>query len=140
MSAAYGARALFGCDRSAGSVDSLKKLNPALMMKNPVMFVVEVGSVVTTVLLFKGGRALQVQPADHAVAVVHGAVCELCRGDGGGPRQGAGGRAAQGEERDDGVQAEGQRQIEEVPSSHLRVGDKVRVVRGADDSRRRRGD
>jgi K+-transporting ATPase ATPase B chain len=37
-------------------VDSLLKLNPRSMMKNPVMFVVEVGSVVTTILLFVGGR------------------------------------------------------------------------------------
>src|ERR1017187_4180757 len=33
------------------AVDALKKLNPAMMAKNPVMFVVEVGSVVTTALL-----------------------------------------------------------------------------------------
>ncbi len=33
------------------AVDSLVKLHPVTMMKNPVMFVVEVGSVVTTVLL-----------------------------------------------------------------------------------------
>ena len=32
-------------------VDALVKLKPATMMKNPVMFVVEVGSVLTTVLL-----------------------------------------------------------------------------------------
>jgi K+-transporting ATPase ATPase B chain len=35
-------------------IDSLRKLNPRTMMRNPVMFVVEVGSVVTTVLLAKG--------------------------------------------------------------------------------------
>src|SRR5215469_7041561 len=34
-------------------LDSVVKLNPRTMMKNPVMFVVEVGSVITTVLLFK---------------------------------------------------------------------------------------
>jgi potassium-transporting ATPase ATP-binding subunit len=34
-------------------LDSFTKLNPRAMMKNPVMFVVEVGSVVTTALLFK---------------------------------------------------------------------------------------
>ncbi len=34
-------------------VDSFKKLHPRLMMKNPVMFVVEVGSVITTVLLIR---------------------------------------------------------------------------------------
>src|ERR1700690_1494665 len=35
-------------------VDSIVKLDPRTMMKNPVMFVVEVGSVVTTLLLFRG--------------------------------------------------------------------------------------
>src|ERR1700678_1927364 len=34
-------------------VDSAVKLDPRTMMKNPVMFVVEVGSVVTTLLLFR---------------------------------------------------------------------------------------
>jgi potassium-transporting ATPase ATP-binding subunit len=34
--------------------DSIVKLDPRTMMKNPVMFVVEVGSVVTTLLLFRG--------------------------------------------------------------------------------------
>src|SRR6266481_5903869 len=34
-------------------VDAMVKLDPRTMMKNPVMFVVEVGSVVTTVLLFR---------------------------------------------------------------------------------------
>jgi K+-transporting ATPase ATPase B chain len=33
--------------------DSILKLNPRTMMKNPVMFVVEVGSVITTALLIK---------------------------------------------------------------------------------------
>src|SRR5438477_2446133 len=35
--------------------DSFVKLNPRKMMRNPVMFVVEIGSVITTALLFKGG-------------------------------------------------------------------------------------
>jgi potassium-transporting ATPase ATP-binding subunit len=34
-------------------VDAVVKLDPRTMMKNPVMFVVEVGSVVTTLLLFQ---------------------------------------------------------------------------------------
>ncbi|MBZ5645932.1 MAG: potassium-transporting ATPase subunit KdpB [Acidobacteriia bacterium] len=38
-------------------VDSFVKLNPRKMMGNPVMFVVEIGSVITTVLLFRGGTA-----------------------------------------------------------------------------------
>src|SRR5246500_139469 len=40
-------------------VDALLKLNPRKMMGNPVMFVVEIGSVITTVLLFKGGPAFK---------------------------------------------------------------------------------
>jgi K+-transporting ATPase ATPase B chain len=38
-------------------IDSLLKLNPRKMMGNPVMFVVEIGSVITTVLLLRGGTA-----------------------------------------------------------------------------------
>src|SRR6267378_6052505 len=37
------------------TLDSFMKLNPRHMMGNPVMFVVEVGSVITTALLLKGG-------------------------------------------------------------------------------------
>src|SRR5215468_5638265 len=39
--------------------DSFLKLNPVKMMGNPVMFVVEIGSVITTALLFKGGTAFK---------------------------------------------------------------------------------
>ena len=39
------------------ALDALLKLNPRKMMGNPVMFVVEIGSVITTVLLFSGGTA-----------------------------------------------------------------------------------
>jgi len=39
--------------------DALVKLNPRKMMGNPVMFVVEIGSVITTLLLFKGGAAFK---------------------------------------------------------------------------------
>jgi len=34
-------------------IDSFVKLNPKVIMRNPVMFVVEVGSVITTILLFR---------------------------------------------------------------------------------------
>src|ERR1700740_264400 len=40
-------------------LDAFLKLNPQKMMGNPVMFVVEIGSVITTVLLFKGGPDLK---------------------------------------------------------------------------------
>ena len=39
--------------------DALLKLSPRKMMGNPVMFVVEIGSVITTILLFKGGGAFK---------------------------------------------------------------------------------
>ena len=38
-------------------LDSFLKLHPRKMMGNPVMFVVEIGSVATTILLFRGGTA-----------------------------------------------------------------------------------
>src|SRR3984957_9596236 len=37
-------------------VQSFVKLNPLTLVKNPVMFVTEVGAAVTTVLLLMGGR------------------------------------------------------------------------------------
>src|ERR1700741_212784 len=40
-------------------LDAFLKLNPRKMMGNPVMFVVEIGSVITTALLFKGGAAFK---------------------------------------------------------------------------------
>ena len=40
-------------------LDSFLKLNPRKMMGNPVMFVVEIGSVITTALLFKSGAAFK---------------------------------------------------------------------------------
>jgi potassium-transporting ATPase ATP-binding subunit len=39
------------------ALDAFAKLNPRHMAGNPVMFVVEIGSVITTVLLFRGGTA-----------------------------------------------------------------------------------
>jgi K+-transporting ATPase ATPase B chain len=39
--------------------DAFLKLNPRKMMGNPVMFVVEIGSVITTALLFKGGASFK---------------------------------------------------------------------------------
>ena len=36
--------------------ESFKKLNPVTMLKNPVMFVTEVGAVITTILMFSGSQ------------------------------------------------------------------------------------
>ena len=46
----------------AGLVDAVRKLDPRVMVRNPVMFVVEAGAVLTTVLLtshlVRGGAAI----------------------------------------------------------------------------------
>ena len=76
--------------------DAARKLNPATLWRNPVMFIVEVGSVFTTVLAIAHPTVfawvttvwlwLTVVFANLAEAVAEG------------PRQGAGGDAAGGEE------------------------------------------
>ena len=111
-------------------------------MGNPVMFVVEVGSVVTTVLLIRDdsppGR-VRLQPADHALAVVHGAVRELRRSHGRRPRQGPGRHAAQSTLGDDGQpHAAGRQRSKQLPASKLRAGDVVLVSRRRIHSGRRR--
>ena len=83
--------------------ESFRKLDPRTLMKNPVMFVVEVGAALTTVFLIRDIVAAacrhRVRPADLDVAVVHGPVRQLRRGDGRGARQGAGRRAPQDQDR-----------------------------------------
>ena len=84
-------------------VDSFVKLNPVTLAKNPVMFVVEVGAALTTVLMFRtlatGGSGLRFRSSDRGVAVVHGAVRQLRRSHGGRPRQGPGRQPAQNQDR-----------------------------------------
>ena len=78
---------------------SFRKLDPRTLVKNPVMFVVEIVSVLTTYLLHprprdrrRHGRRHQraVLRPDRGLAVVHRAVRQFRRGGGRGPRQGAG--------------------------------------------------
>ena len=73
---------------------ALAKLDPRLMIKNPVMFVVEIVAALTTVIFLRdlvtGGENLGLHLPDHPVAVVHGAVCQFRRSGRGRPRQGAG--------------------------------------------------
>src|SRR5437016_1894548 len=40
--------------------DSFRKLDPRLMMKNPVMFVVEVGAALTTTMMFRDAFTFQI--------------------------------------------------------------------------------
>ena len=75
------------------------KLNPATLIKNPVMFVLEIVTVLTTILLIRdlvqrhGGIGFELP--DRVVAVVHRAVRQFCGSGGGRPRQGAGRHVAQ---------------------------------------------
>ena len=80
--------------------DSFVKLDPRQMARNPVMFVVEIGSVLTTILFFQklplgDGVRQRVRRARVGVAVVHGAVRQLRRSRRRRARQGAGRHAAQ---------------------------------------------
>ena len=111
------------------------KLNPRTMMKNPVMFVVEVGAVMTTILtvrdLATGAGVRRLHLPDLALAVVHGAVRQLRRSHGGGPRQGAGRHAAQDQDRNHGPpRAERRPRPRSVAATLLRSGDIVIVEAG----------
>ncbi len=76
-------------------VDSFVKLDPRHMMGNPVMFVVEIGSVITTVLLFRGGEAFKFNLQITLWLWFTVLVRQLRRGHGGGPRQSPGRHPAQ---------------------------------------------
>ncbi len=115
------------------AVDSFRKLDPRAMMKNPVMFVVEIGSVLTTALLVDefahhrvGGFDLQITLwlwftvlfANFAEAVAEGR----------GKAQAATLRKAKGETIAYRLRSDGA--VETVSSSELRAGDLVRVQAG----------
>ena len=106
------------------------------MYRNPVMFIVEIGSILTT-LIFIRDFGEQHEPGERvrrpgvALALVHGAVRQLRRGDGRRAGQGAGRNAAQDPRRDDGATCASPtgRSIEKA-SSALQVGDLCVVTAG----------
>src|ERR1700723_1509153 len=116
-------------------VDALVKLNPRTMMKNPVMFVVEVGSVITSIYLVRDilthhdalGFDLQITLwlwftvlfANFAEAMAEGR----------GKAQADALRRAKAETTAVRYRADGR--TEEVPSSQLRSGDLVFVIAGS---------
>ena len=76
-------------------IDSLIKLNPINQVRNPVMFVVEVGSILTTLLfvhaLFVPGHGVAVvHPRYLSLALGHRALRQFCRIRGRRPGQGPG--------------------------------------------------
>jgi len=109
-------------------VDAVVKLDPRTMMKNPVMFVVEVGSVVTTVLLF-GGRqsfAFNLQITLWLWFTVLFANFAEAMAEGRGKAQADTLRKARSETEARRLLANGT--IETVPSAKLRLGDVVMVA------------
>ena len=61
------------------------KLDPRTLVKNPVMFVLEVVTLLTTVTIgarYRDGAADRVRAANRDLAVVHGAVREFRRSRG----------------------------------------------------------
>jgi len=107
--------------------DAFLKLNPRTMMANPVMFVVEVGSVITTVLLFKGGTAFKfnLQITLWLWFTVLFANFAEAMAEGRGKAQADTLRKARSETIANRIKKDGT--TEKVPSSQLRAGDLVVV-------------
>src|ERR1022692_4862019 len=111
--------------------DALLKLNPRKMMANPVMFVVEIGSVITTVLLFKGGSAFKfnLQITLWLWFTVLFANFAEAMAEGRGKAQADTLRRARSETIANRLTGSNG-QVEKVPSANLRVGDLVFVSAG----------
>jgi potassium-transporting ATPase ATP-binding subunit len=116
------------------SIDALRKLNPRTMVKNPVMFVVEVGSVLTTVLLIedamghRSGLGFNLQITLWLWFTVLFANFAEAMAEGRGKAQADTLRKAKGETIARRYNAGGQ--LEDVTSSLLRVGDVIYVEAG----------
>jgi K+-transporting ATPase ATPase B chain len=110
--------------------DSLLKLNPRKMMGNPVMFVVEVGSVITTVVLVRGGAdfTFNLQITLWLWFTVLFANFAEAMAEGRGKAQADTLRKARSETVANRLLDSGK--IEKVPSSKLRAGDLVVVSAG----------
>jgi K+-transporting ATPase ATPase B chain len=115
------------------AVDALRKLNPVAMMRNPVMFVVEVGSVLTTTLLIldtihrHGNPKFDLQITLWLWFTVLFANFAEAMAEGRGKAQADALRQAKSETTAYRIRSG---VIEEVPSSNLRAQDLVRVSAG----------
>ncbi|MGC2261381.1 MAG: potassium-transporting ATPase subunit B, partial [Candidatus Sulfotelmatobacter sp.] len=114
--------------------DSIVKLHPVTMMRNPVMFVVEVGSVVTTVLLIlermrgQPGFGFNLQITLWLWFTVLFANFAEAMAEGRGKAQADALRRAKAETMANRLLADGK--TETVPGSKLRSGDMVLVEAG----------
>src|SRR6202162_6267806 len=111
--------------------DAFLKLNPRKLMGNPVMFVVEIGSVITTALLFKGGSEFKfnLQITLWLWFTVLFANFAEAMAEGRGKAQADTPRKARSETTANRLLDGGVR-VEKVPSSKLRTGDIVVVSAG----------
>ena len=115
-------------------VEALTKLRPQLMMKNPVMFVVEIGSLLTSVLLVldhfrhQGHLRFDLQITLWLWFTVLFANFAEAMAEGRGKAQADSLRKAKSETTAYLVNKSGQ--VEEIPSSQLRVDNLVRVTAG----------
>src|SRR3984885_12903157 len=116
------------------AVDSVRKLNPRTMMKNPVMFVVEVGSVITLIYLVRDflahrpGLLFESQIMLWLWFTVLFANFAGAMAEGRGKAQEATLRRAKSETTAHRLGASGN--VEDVPSSMLRKGNVVLVTAG----------
>jgi potassium-transporting ATPase ATP-binding subunit len=112
--------------------DAFLKLNPRKMMGNPVMFVVEIGSVITTTLLFKGGGAFKfnLQITLWLWFTVVFANFAEAMAEGRGKAQAETLRKARSETIANRLLGSSDDRIEKIPSSKLRAGDLVFVSAG----------
>ncbi len=117
------------------AVDALTKLNPRLMMKNPVMFVVEIGSVITSIYLLRDilthhdALRFDLQITLWLWFTVLFANFAEAMAEGRGKAQADALRRAKSETTAVRLRADGS--TEEVASSDLRAGDIVSVIAGS---------
>jgi K+-transporting ATPase ATPase B chain len=115
-------------------VDALAKLSPRRMMKNPVMFVVEIGSVITTIYLFrdliahKNALSFDLQITLWLWFTVLFANFAEAMAEGRGKAQADALRRAKAETTAVRLRIDGT--TENVPSSDLRAGDLCLIVAG----------
>ena len=114
-------------------IDSFRKLSPRFMIKNPVMFVVEVGSLATSILLFE--ETLRRQPIGFDLQItlwlwftVLFANFAEAIAEGRGKAQADTLRKAKGETIAHRLDRDGT--LVDVSSSELRIGDLIRVEAG----------
>jgi potassium-transporting ATPase ATP-binding subunit len=116
-------------------VDALVKLNPRTMMKNPVMFVVEIGSVITSIYLLRdilahhGALRFDLQITLWLWFTVLFANFAEAMAEGRGKAQADALRRAKSETTAVRFRADGT--TEDVPSSDLRSGDVVFIIAGS---------